>query len=81
MNKLLVEVALSNGSCIFDSGVFETVKDAVEWSLGRGGSCVMQLSRGENFVSVSVSADGTMRTYAPGGWCNVTVDQLDKYYI
>ena len=69
------DVALSNKDCIFDSRHgFESIAEAMEWAMGRGGNYVIQISR-ENAdapgccISAECNADSTeTRLYWYNGW-------------
>lgn len=40
----MIDIKLSNNSCIFDSAQFDSAQEALDWVLGRGGIYVAQIS-------------------------------------
>lgn len=47
-------VSLANESAIFDNGEFETAKEAIKWSLGRGGDYIAYITKNNAEPGVKV---------------------------
>lgn len=78
-------VSLSNDSCIFDSFEgFDTIEEAIEFSIGRGGRYVIQLDAGksEEGESISIAYDSdndTFSHYNGWEWVNIKPEEIKKY--
>ena len=78
-------VTLSNNSCIFDSFEgFESIEDALEFSIGRGGRYVIQLDAGkaEEGESISIAYDSDAETFSHYNgweWVNINPKNIKKY--
>lgn len=76
--KAMIECGLSNGSCLFDSGRFDTVQEALEWAMGRGGEYVIQIAR-EGEMGISIGVDGEKLKYYDGfGWEEISQEDVEK---
>lgn len=78
-------VALSNDSCIFDSFEgFDTIEEAIEFSIGRGGRYVIQLDAGKaeegEFLNLSYDSDsGMFSHYGYSGLIEIKPEDVKKY--
>ena len=74
----MISVTLANKDCIFDSGEFETLSDAVEFSRNRGGRYVVQIGYIDKpGMSYSYDSDAdTFMWYDGYEWIPVSADDL-----
>ena len=76
------DVTLNNDAAIFDyRGGFETLREAIEWSLGRGYNYNIQIGAdsAHTLMHMCVSRGKLMYDYY-GEWVAVDVDEFCKRY-
>ena len=84
-NMKQYNVVLSNDSCIFDSfDGFDTIDEAIEFAIGRGGRYVIQLDAGnaEAWESIRITYDCETKTfshYDGWEWVNIKPEEIKKY--
>lgn len=72
---------LSNRDSIFDSGVFDSVQELIDWAAGRGGSYVIQIDGGGCPMSISATCrNGATyyKYYYICEWVPVTADDIAR---
>lgn len=79
----MIEIALSNRDCIFDSAAFPTVEEALTFARGRGGKYVAQISRsGQPGTSFAYDSDQDQFSWFDGfDWQPVTAADIADRFI
>ena len=73
----MISVTLSNRDCIFDSGKFENIQDAIAFSKFRGGIYTVQIGRGDD-IGISLSYNSENDTFSRyNGWDWEDIDETE----
>lgn len=74
-------VTLNNDAAIFDScDGFETLREAIEWSLGRGGRYNIQIDAGSHTWLHMCVSGGKLMFDDCGEWVEISLDEFCKHY-
>lgn len=76
----MYNVTLANKDCIFDSGTFQTLQEAISFARGRGGKYVVHIVKGTGLgVSCPYDSDtDTFSWYDGYEWHPVDIPAIEK---
>lgn len=75
-------VGLNNKDCLFDTGSFDTLKDALDFARNRGGVYSVNIGTDANPLGVHLSYNTENKTFYLdlwGGWEPIQEDKLSQY--
>ena len=75
-------VTLANSQCVFDARDVDTVKEAVDFAMGRGYKYKVNVSKGNSFVNATYDDGDEMFTIDVDGWGEVqhlNREQFEEY--